>query len=245
VRGSLLRRTPGLIGGLGQIVAIVSNFLLSPSGPLAKTASDTILVLVNRENAETSWAILFGRINFLDEVSVSRILPVLSGIIEKVGRVRYFSCFLSQVFEMAASWAENLSLMEIFFEFFSQFNLPTGASPSRDLVRKVALARVAAVVYYFTREYLSYGISRGRIDATYQWILERFREREDDFLSFPGLTTALNFLRNLPKVDAQFCVDLCRELMFVCPREVTSLVLKEFPRFSKSELLEALSSAVR
>jgi hypothetical protein len=89
----LERKFFGLIGGLGKILMIVADFLLSPSEPLAKTAGDTILILVDREDAETSWKILFRRIDFLDEVQLSRILPVLSRIIEKVGHLPYFSCF--------------------------------------------------------------------------------------------------------------------------------------------------------
>jgi hypothetical protein len=112
---------------------------------------------------------------------VLRILPILSRSIGKVERLPDFSYFLNEVFNMGASWGEKLSLMEIFFEFFSQFDLTTGGSPSREVVRKVALARVAAVVYYFTRECLSYGISKVRIDATYQWILELLGSEKTTF----------------------------------------------------------------
>jgi hypothetical protein len=127
---------------------------------------------------------------------------------------------------MGASRAENLNMMEIFFEFFSQIDLTTSGSPSREVARKVALARAAVVAYYFTRECLSDGNRKIRIAATYRWILERFEERKDDVLNFPGLTAALKFLRNLPNVDAQLYVELSGELMFVCPKEVTLLLLQ-------------------
>jgi hypothetical protein len=56
--------------------------------------------------------------------------------------------------------------------------------------------------------------------------LECVGERKDDFSNFPGLTAALKSLKNLPKVDEQVYVELCGELMFVYPREITVLLLQ-------------------
>jgi hypothetical protein len=160
----------------------------------------------------------------------------------KIGNVCIFGLFplyLRQFYDFAAFWTADLSVMNIFFDFFSLFDL---AGVSLDELRKTAMVQVCATIYFFTGNDTNCSVSRSRIEQAFHSICNGIDHKEDDFFNASGLSSALNFLGSLPDTEASFCVTTVGELIFVSPKEITNIVLRHLDRLSGGERLQCSRS---
>jgi hypothetical protein len=83
-----------LLGGLKKVVLTTTSCLISQNESLSGQAMETLLAIVDVENAEFCWEVLVSQIDCFDPLAFGRIVQGLAAIIERIGMFGLFPLYL-------------------------------------------------------------------------------------------------------------------------------------------------------
>jgi hypothetical protein len=112
-----------LLGGLKKVVLMTTSCLISQNKSLSRQAMETLLAIVDVENVEFCFEVLISQIDCFDPLTFPRVIQGLTAIIERFDMFGLFPLYLRQFYDVAAFWTVNLCVTNIFFDFFSRFDL--------------------------------------------------------------------------------------------------------------------------